>query len=86
MYLRYSLLALSLVLIVPNQVGSFPQALDDELVTLGSAVDVLDVVGSSLEVAGGVVALGDEDVVVDAAFQRLVEWNRGTLSWLAPEF
>jgi hypothetical protein len=86
LYLRHSLLDLSSVLIISNQVGSFPQALDDELVALGPAVDVLDIVGGGLEVAGGVVALGDEDVVIDTALQRLVEGNRGSLLWLATEF
>lgn len=42
-------------------------------------VDVLDVVGGGLEVAGGIVALGDEDVVLGAILKRLVDGNRGTL-------
>jgi hypothetical protein len=85
-YLRHSLLDLSSVLIVSNQVGSFPQALDDELVALGPAVDVLDIVSGGLKVTGGVVALGDEDVVIDAALQRLVEGNRSALLWSATQF
>jgi hypothetical protein len=48
-------------------------------VALDPAVDVPDVVCGGLEVAGGIVALGDEDVVVDTALQRLVEGNRGAL-------
>lgn len=43
--------------------------------TLSPEVDVLDVVGGGLEVAGGIVTLGDEDVVVDTALERLVEWD-----------
>lgn len=42
---------------------------------LSPEVDVLDVVGGGLEVAGGIVTLGDEDVVVDTALERLVEWD-----------
>lgn len=51
--------------------------------TLYSAIDVLDIVGRSLKVAGCIVALGDEDVVSDAALQWLVQWNRWTLLFLA---
>ena len=42
---------------------------------LSPAVDILDIVCSSLEVASGVVTLGDEDVVVHATLQWLVEWD-----------
>jgi hypothetical protein len=48
-------------------------------VALNPAIDIPDVVCSGLKVAGRVVALGDEDVVVDTALQRLVEGNRGAL-------
>jgi hypothetical protein len=60
----YSLL---LVLIVTNQVRPLPQTLNDEVMSLGTAVDVPDIIGSGLEMAGSVVALGDEDVVIDTA-------------------
>ena len=60
----YSLL---LVLIVTNQVRPLPQTLNDEVMSLGTAVDVPDIIGSGLEMAGSVVALGDEDVVIDSA-------------------
>ena len=42
-------------------------------------VDVPDVVGGGLKVAAGVVALGDEDVVLGTILKRLVDGNRGTL-------
>lgn len=67
------------VLIIADQIGSLSQPLNDELVALSPAVDVLHVICGGLEVAGGVVALGDEDVVINATFQRLIEGNRGTL-------
>ena len=38
-------------------------------------VDVLNIVCRSLKVTGCVVALGDEDVVIDAALQWPVEWD-----------
>jgi hypothetical protein len=44
-------------------------------VSLSPEVNVLDIVGGGLKVAGGIVALGDEDVVIDAALERLVEWD-----------
>lgn len=50
---------------------------------LSPEVDVLDVVGGGLEVAGGIVALRDEDVVVDTALEGLVErdwWALGGVS------
>ena len=43
--------------------------------SLSPTVDISDIVCSGLEVAGSVVALGDEDVIVDAALERLVEWD-----------
>lgn len=70
-----------LVLIVSNEVRPIPQALNDEFVALSPTVDVLDIICGSLKVAGGVVALGDKNVVVDAALQRLVERNRGPLQY-----
>ena len=75
----------SSVLIVTNQVRPLPKTLDDELVAFGPAIDVLDIVGGSLEVAGCVVALGDEDVVVDAALQGFVEGDRGSLRKLVSD-
>ena len=43
--------------------------------SLSPEVNVLDIIGGGLEVASGIVALGDEDVVIDAALERLVEWD-----------
>jgi hypothetical protein len=50
--------------LVLSDVDTLPQALDLELLARGAVVDVLDVVGGRLEVAGGVVASGEEDVVL----------------------
>lgn len=47
--------------------------------SLNPTVDIPDIIGRSLEVAGGVVALGDEDVVVDAALEGFVERDWWTL-------
>ena len=58
-------------LLLVRDVDAFPQALDLELLAGAAAVDVLDVVGGSLEVGGGVVALGDEDVVLGAVVEGL---------------
>ena len=65
----------SLLLLLANQVRALAQALDNQLVALSPEVNVLNVVGGGLEVAGGIVALGDEDVVVDTALEGLVEWD-----------
>lgn len=69
-------------LLLTNQVGPLSQALNDQFVAFRSAVDIPDIVGRGLEVAGCVVTLGDEDVVVYAAFQWLVEWDWGALGFL----
>jgi hypothetical protein len=45
----------------------------------GSAIDILDIVGCSLKMACCIVALRYKDIVIDAAFQRLVQGNRRTL-------
>lgn len=54
-------------LVISNKLGSLSQTLDNEVVAFSPAVDIPDVVCGGLEVAGGVVALGYEDVVVDTA-------------------
>lgn len=36
--------------------------------------------------AGSVVALGDEDVVIDAALQRLIEWNWWALLFVSKRY
>jgi len=56
-----------------------PETLDLELLAGAAAVDVLDIVGRRLEVAGGVVALGDEDVVLGAVLERLGDGDRRAL-------
>ena len=59
-----------------------PQTFNLELLASGATVDVLDIVGGGLKVAGGVVALGEEDIVSAAVAGRLVNGNRGTLETL----
>jgi hypothetical protein len=68
-----------LPLFLSNQVRSLSQPLNHKFLSFSPAVDVLDIIGSSLKVAGCVVALGDEDVVVDTALQWLVQWDRWSL-------
>lgn len=55
------------------------QTLDLELFAGAAEVNVLDVVGRSLEVARGVVALRDEEVVLLAILERLVDGDGGAL-------
>lgn len=47
--------------------------------TLCSPVDILDIVGSGFKVARGIVALGNEDVVLNTTLQWLVQWDRWSL-------
>jgi hypothetical protein len=60
-------------LLLVRHLDALPQALDDERLAGDALVDVPDVVGGALEVAGGVVALGDEDVVGGAVVEGLVD-------------
>lgn len=53
--------------------------LNNKSVALSTEVDILDIIGSSLEMAGGIVTLGNEDIIVLAALQRLVKWDWWTL-------
>lgn len=57
-----------------------PQPLDHELLAREAAVNVLDVIRGRLKVAAGVVALGDEDVVLCAVLDGLVQRDGGALS------
>jgi hypothetical protein len=60
-------------LLILGDLDAVPQALNLELLAGRATVNVLDVVGGGLEVAGGVVALGDEDIVIGAVRVGLVD-------------
>lgn len=75
----YSLSAPRNLVILAHQVRPLSQTLNDQIMALSPTVNILDIIGGGLEVAGGVVALGDEDVVVYAALEGLVKWNWWTL-------
>jgi hypothetical protein len=53
--------------IFTNKVGPLSQALNNQILTFSPAIDILDIICSSLEMAGSIVALGDEDVIIDTA-------------------
>ncbi len=42
-------------------------------------IDIFDVICCGLEVAGCVVALRDEDIVVHTTFEWLIQWDWGPL-------
>ncbi len=44
------------------------------------AINILDIICGGLEVAGCIIALGDEDVVVHTALKWLVQRDWGTLT------
>lgn len=69
----------SRLLLVCN-LDALPQTFNDKGLAGGALVNVPDVVGGALEVAGGVVALGDEDVVLGAVVGGLVDGN-GSALW-----
>lgn len=56
-----------------------PESLNLQLLAGRAAVNVLNVVGSCLEVAGGVVALGNKNTAAGAVLDRGVQRNRGSL-------
>lgn len=58
-----------------RHIDALSQALNLKLLTSAAAVDILDVICGGLEVACGVVALGDEDIVIDTGARRLVNWD-----------
>lgn len=62
-----------------SNLDTLPQTLNLELLAGDAAVNVPDVVGGGLKVAGGVVALGDEEVVLGAVGDGLVQGNGGAL-------
>lgn len=62
-----------------SYLDAFPQTLDHELLAGRAAIDVPDIHRSRLEVAAGVIALGDEDVVLGAVLERLIQGNWRTL-------
>ncbi|KAI6751602.1 hypothetical protein HG531_006298 [Fusarium graminearum] len=56
---------------VAVNLDTFPQTLNLELLASGAAVDILDIVCVCLKVAGSIVALGDEDVVLGTILKRV---------------
>jgi hypothetical protein len=48
--------------------------------TFSTAINILDIIGCGLKMACCIVALRYKDIVIDTAFQRLVQGNWGTLS------
>jgi len=50
---------------VCNQVCAFSEALNNKIMPFRSSIDILDVIGGSFKVTGGIVALWDEDIVID---------------------
>ena len=43
--------------------------------TFSPTIDILNIISSRLKMAGSVVALRDKDIVIDPAFQWLVQWD-----------
>lgn len=67
------------IFLLLGDLQALPKALDLEFLASGTQVDILDVIRGRLEVRLGVVALGDEDVVLLAVVDRLIERDRRTL-------
>lgn len=62
-----------------GNIDAFSQALNLELLAHTAVVDILDIIRRRLEVAGGIVALGDKDIVLLAVLERFVDGDRGAL-------
>lgn len=80
MYTCIVMWTITLDLLLADQVRTLSQSFNYQLVALCSAIDILDVVGGGLKVAGGIIAFGDEDVVIDTTLEWLVEWDWWSLS------
>ena len=63
-----------------SNLEAVPKALDNQLLAGTAAVDISHVVGGALKVAAGIVALGDEEVVLGAILNGLVERDWWALS------
>lgn len=55
-------------LLITNQIRALSQSFNHQIMPLDTTIDILHVISGGLEVRGCVVTLGDEDVVVEAAF------------------
>lgn len=58
-----------------SNLDTIPQTLHLEFLAGSTTVDIPDVISGALKVTAGVVALGDEDVVLGAVFNGLIERN-----------
>lgn len=67
------------LVVITHQVRPLSQTLDNKLVALCPTIDVLDIIGRGLEMAGRIVAFGDEDVIVHTTFKWLIQRNWRTL-------
>jgi hypothetical protein len=61
------------LVILTHQVRSLSQSLNNKLMALCSSIDILDVIRCGLKVAGCVVALGDEDIVIHTTFKWFIQ-------------
>lgn len=67
------------ILLLVRDLDPLPQPLDHELLAREATVNILDIIRRRLKVAAGVVALGDEDVVLCAVLDGLVQRDGGAL-------
>jgi hypothetical protein len=75
MYCLYSIHLLS----ITNQVCPLPQPLNNKFMSLSPTVDIFNIISGRLEMTSSVVALRNEDVVIDTALQWFVQWDWWTL-------
>lgn len=62
-----------------DQVGSFSESLNDQLVTFSPTVYILYVICCCLKMTCCIVTLGDKDIIVHSTLQRLVKGDGWTL-------
>lgn len=62
-----------------SHLNALTQAFNLKLLASAAAVDVLHIIGGGLEVRCGIVALGDEHVVLGTVVKRLVDGDRRAL-------
>jgi len=72
---QHMCLAPFMQLILINQVGSLSEPFNNKFVSLSSAINILHVIRGSLKMTCCIVALGNEDVVIDTTLKWLIKWN-----------
>lgn len=79
MYLHSSARIIQIDLLLTNQVSTFPQSFNNQVMALSPTINISNIVRGSLEMTRGVITLGNENVVIETALKWLVQRDRWSL-------